>query len=214
MASSGNHDHRYNSIILVGYGDSYPRTIFGRVTMFICAIYGVVVVSVMVVGIQNTLEFTSLEAKAFTCINKLNSRKELVSDASTMISKFLRFSHHTSSKNPDVAKNYKQFREVAHNFMQNVRHYKSIYDNDYSNEFFRQFDLLREHMKEVNFYLSVICKIIFNDKKYQDVRNLTNDDLLSIQMLASLKDKKEMDIMKDQFITNQKVFVSNLEWTF
>lgn len=59
-------------------------------------------------------------------------------------------------------------------------------------------------MKEVNFYLSIICKIIFNDKKYQDVRNLNNDDLLSIQMLATLKDKKEMDIMKEQFITNQK----------
>ena len=82
--------------------------------------------------------------------------------------------------------------------------YKSIYDNDYSNEFFRQFDLLRENMKEVNFYLSIICKVIFNDKKYQDVRNLNNDDLLSIQMLATLKDKKEMDIMKEQFITNQK----------
>lgn len=59
-------------------------------------------------------------------------------------------------------------------------------------------------MKEVNFYLSIICKIIFNDKKYNDIRNLNNDDLLSIQMLASLKDKKEMDIMKEQFITNQK----------
>ena len=88
-------------------------------------------------------------------------------------------------------------------------HYKSIYDNDYSNEFFRQFDLLRENMKEVNFYLSIICKIIFNDKKYNDIRNLNNDDLLSIQMLASLKDKKEMDIMKEQFITNQKSDLSD-----
>lgn len=59
-------------------------------------------------------------------------------------------------------------------------------------------------MKEVNFYLSIICKVIFNDQKYKDVRNLNNDDLLSIQMLATLKDKKEMDIMKEQFITNQK----------
>lgn len=59
-------------------------------------------------------------------------------------------------------------------------------------------------MKEVNFYLSIICKIIFNDKKYQDVRNLNNDDLLSIQMLVSLKDKKEMDMLKEQFISNQK----------
>lgn len=83
--------------------------------------------------------------------------------------------------------------------------YKSIYDNDYSNEFFRQFDLLKENMKEVNFYLSIICKIVFNDEKYREVANLSNDDLLSIQMLAGLKDKKEMEIMKEQFIINQKV---------
>lgn len=87
-----------------------------------------------------------------------------------------------------------------------TRTYKSIFDNDYSNEFFRQFDLLRENMKEVNFFLSVICKIIFNDTKYQDIKNLTNDDLVSVQILAAIKDKKEMDIMKEQFITNQKVW--------
>lgn len=60
-------------------------------------------------------------------------------------------------------------------------------------------------MKEVNFFLSIICKIIFNDTKYQELKALDNDDLLSIQILAGLKDKKEMDIMKEQFITNQKV---------
>lgn len=59
-------------------------------------------------------------------------------------------------------------------------------------------------MKEVNFFLSVICRIIFNDKKYKDLKGLTTDDLLCIQMLAQHKDKKENDLMKEQFITNQK----------
>jgi len=52
---------------------------------------------------------------------------------------------------------------------------------------------------------SVICKIIFNDKKYKDIGTLSNDDLLSIQMLSQLKDRKENNIMKEQFIINQKV---------
>ena len=89
--------------------------------MFICAIYGVVVVSVMVVGIQNTLEFTVLEAKAFTCINKLNSRKQLLNDASSMISKFIRFAKAPLTNDKTQRDNYKSFREVAHQFMQNVR---------------------------------------------------------------------------------------------
>lgn len=65
-------------------------------------------------------------------------------------------------------------------------------------------------MKEVNFFLSIICKIIFNDTKYQEVKNLSNDDLMSVQILAGLKDKKEMEIMKEQFITNMKVFFLHL----
>ena len=97
--------------------------------------------------------------------------------------------------------------------MVSTRYYKSIYDNDYSNEFFRQFDLLKENMKEINFFLSLICRIIFNTKKYSEVEGLTNDDLLSIQMLSQLKDRKENNIMKEQFIINQKVGkVGNLGW--
>ena len=38
-------------LTIVGYGDVFPRTIFGRITIFFCAIFGVVVVSVMVVAI-------------------------------------------------------------------------------------------------------------------------------------------------------------------
>lgn len=59
-------------------------------------------------------------------------------------------------------------------------------------------------MKEINFFLSVICRVIFNDKKYKDIKGLTNDDLLCIQMLAQQKDKQENDIMKEQFLMNQK----------
>lgn len=188
----------------VGYGDIYPRTLIGRAIIFVCAIYGVVVVSVMVVAIQNTLEFTVLEEKAFTCINKLNARKQIFKDASKMVGKLLILNRKPPTTESAMKKSLMTLRKLSSTFMKNNRYYKGIYDNDYSNEFFRQFDLLKEDMKEVNFFLSIICKIIFNDKKYKDVANLSHDDLLSIQMLTQLKDKKEMEIMKDQFIINQK----------
>lgn len=108
--------------LLVGYGDIYPKTIFGRITMFICAIYGVVVVSVMVVAIQNTLEFSVLESKAFTCINKLNSRKELLSDASSMISTFIKVSRKmNNASESEQNKAYQTFRNISHEFMKKVR---------------------------------------------------------------------------------------------
>lgn len=89
--------------------------------MFFCAMYGVVVVSVMVVAIQNTLEFSVLEAKAYVCINKLNSRKELLNDASSMISKFIKASKLANSCEADQKKNYQELRRVSHKFMKKVR---------------------------------------------------------------------------------------------
>jgi hypothetical protein len=39
----------------VGYGDIYPRTTFGRGIMIFCSMYGVIVVSLMVVTVTNFL---------------------------------------------------------------------------------------------------------------------------------------------------------------
>lgn len=47
----------------VGYGDFYPRTLLGRaVTFFIC-LWGVSIVSLMVVTLTNTLNMTASEEK-------------------------------------------------------------------------------------------------------------------------------------------------------
>lgn len=105
----------------VGYGDSYPQTIFGRIIIFICAIFGVVVVSVMVVAIQNTLEFSVLEEKAFTCINKLKARKDLFQDASQMVGKLLIFTRRPPKTEAALKTSMQQLRELSKNFMKNVR---------------------------------------------------------------------------------------------
>lgn len=60
-------------------------------------------------------------------------------------------------------------------------------------------------MKELSFFLSTISRIIFNDSKYKDIKNLDKEDLVSIEMLMKIKDSKEMELMKEQFINNQKV---------
>ena len=60
-------------------------------------------------------------------------------------------------------------------------------------------------MKELSFFLSTISRVIFNDAKYKDIKNLDKEDLLSIEMLMKIKDSKEMELMKEQFLNIQKV---------
>lgn len=188
----------------VGYGDTYPRTLLGRISIFFCAIFGVTVVSVMVVAIQNTLMFTLLEEKAYTCINKLSSRKKLLTAAAKMISRLLILNRRPPENEKSALNEFQRFKELSLAFIKNTRRYKSIYDNDFSNEFFRQFDLLKEMMKELTFFLSVLAKVIFNDQKYSDLTSLNTDDLLSIDLLLHIKDRKEMAILKEQHIINNK----------
>mmetsp|Transcript_8150 Transcript_8150/g.709 ORF Transcript_8150/g.709 Transcript_8150/m.709 type:complete len:100 (+) Transcript_8150:212-511(+) len=45
----------------VGYGDFYPRTFFGRILDIIIAIWGIFIVSMMVVVLSSTLELDSSE---------------------------------------------------------------------------------------------------------------------------------------------------------
>jgi Ion channel len=55
----------------VGYGDFYARTDLGRLIIFMVCIFGVFVVSMMVVTLTNSLMATSLEGKAITVLERL-----------------------------------------------------------------------------------------------------------------------------------------------
>jgi hypothetical protein len=61
----------------VGYGDLYPRTMFGRIIMIVCSMYGVIVVSLMVVTVTNFLAMTTMESASYTVMKKLEY-KELI----------------------------------------------------------------------------------------------------------------------------------------
>ena len=52
-------------MVLVGYGDYYAKTILGRSVTFVLCIWGVFIVSMMVVTLTNTLIMSTPEVKVF-----------------------------------------------------------------------------------------------------------------------------------------------------
>jgi hypothetical protein len=69
----------------VGYGEIFPRTILGRLTTLICAIYGTGIVSLMVVIFTNCCQMDSSQSRAFTVIKRLRIRDMIKENAGRLI---------------------------------------------------------------------------------------------------------------------------------
>jgi Ion channel len=71
--------------MIVGYGDFYPRTVGGRIIIFFCSIYGVTIVSLIVVTLRNQLHLSLQESKVYILLAKLKARTSIEKEASNII---------------------------------------------------------------------------------------------------------------------------------
>ena len=55
----------------VGYGDFYPKTLFGRFIGIIICFWGVLIVSIFVVSLTNLLTLTPAEEKTYSLLLRL-----------------------------------------------------------------------------------------------------------------------------------------------
>ena len=65
----------------VGYGEMYPKTFFGRIVGVIVCLWGVFILSLFVVTITNSLEFSNNEDKSFSLLVNLLYKKQLKIEA-------------------------------------------------------------------------------------------------------------------------------------
>ena len=81
----------------VGYGDYYPQTPLGRIIILFVAIWGTLIVSIMVVVVSNTLSMQKSELRTSRILNKLDLRLDLQNKASSVIGYFM-MSHFLKDK--------------------------------------------------------------------------------------------------------------------
>ena len=75
----------------VGYGDYFPVTALGRMIGFLACMYGVVVVSLMVVTLSNLLDLDSSEEKSYSILKRLAFKTELQEAAANVITSAVRY---------------------------------------------------------------------------------------------------------------------------
>lgn len=99
----------------VGYGDFFPQTHMGRFVVIIACFWGVFIVSIMVVTLNETSKFTKSESKAFDILERLKAKDQCVNAAGKAVLNFLRLN---VLKQKVKAKNHEDLRLIYLNRMQ------------------------------------------------------------------------------------------------
>ena len=73
----------------VGYGDYYPSSTLGRIIGIIACIFGIFLISMMIVTITNLLNFEGTENNVFLILTRIKLMGEKDDLAKNLISKFL-----------------------------------------------------------------------------------------------------------------------------
>jgi nitrate reductase assembly molybdenum cofactor insertion protein NarJ len=73
------------TMMTVGYGDIYPNTHFGRVVAFVAALIGMTIVSLLIIALSYTVEFSQEEKKAHNQIKKMMANEEMKKLAATLV---------------------------------------------------------------------------------------------------------------------------------
>ena len=69
----------------VGYGDFFPSTLPGRIVGLILCIFGVTVISIMVLTVTNMLTLSDDEEKSLSLYQRIELREELRDKAGTLL---------------------------------------------------------------------------------------------------------------------------------
>jgi hypothetical protein len=81
----------------VGYGDVFPRTVFGRIVDALLIIWGSFIISMMVVALTNLLNLDKAESRALLLLRRLEAKKMLKEAAAYLITRFSK-KHLTNKK--------------------------------------------------------------------------------------------------------------------
>ena len=69
----------------VGYGDFFPRTHMGRLIGIMICMWGVLVVSLLVVTVSNKLLMDTPEEKSYTLLERVIQKEEMQKDAARVL---------------------------------------------------------------------------------------------------------------------------------
>ena len=84
----------------VGYGDMYPRTLPGRILIFFLCLWGIFMVSLIVVSLTSKVSLTVAEEKALTVFSRLEAKRNVERYSARVICSFARYYYNIKRPDP------------------------------------------------------------------------------------------------------------------
>lgn len=121
------------TIFTVGYGDFYPQTILGRVITVVACLWGTFLISLIVVSLTISVEFTPQEQKAYDEIKKGEFRDELKRKALIFIQYAVKLSNFPERKE-DQKEKQQDYKKTLNNYNYNLHSFRMTRKNKLSQE--------------------------------------------------------------------------------
>ena len=91
----------------VGYGDYYPKTLLGRLVIFITSISGVILSSLLIVSLSAYLTMQPNQSKSHLTLHRLGHQSKLKKEASDAMVETIKMTKFLSSKGKESEKGIK-----------------------------------------------------------------------------------------------------------
>lgn len=133
-----------------------------------------IIVSLILVTVTNTLYMTSVEGKAFTVIKKLNKKNSLKEKAAVVITKAARLHLQIKHKKKIMKHEIIDLGESIEEFYLCRRQYKNIKDigQNQIGEIIKEFSLVQKTNQETMLYISSLANMVSNLKiQNKDLRS-------------------------------------------
>lgn len=131
----------------VGYGDIYPKTLAGRLNAFAEIIFGVVIISLLVVTLNNSMVMSSAECNSYTVMKRLEIR-EMIKETAVKILVTI------NRRQPDKSLTARQKRltdiqQLLSDFKSLQRVYKSIGETSLADEVAKSTNSINGYLTDI-----------------------------------------------------------------
>eukprot|EP00347_Sterkiella_histriomuscorum_P011352 403372782 len=203
----------------VGYGDYFPISNFGRIIGIMACLWGVFITAIMVVTLNNLLEFKRQESKSYEILCKLAYKDMLRANAVSVIlsaqkQKMARQKDDLNISNLSVV--FRDFKKNVFSLKQISKKIRGLYED------YNEVELVTKDVEELNQEVNLILEVqaqIFKDfKEFQreitgseasktnNSSQATHDDINNTNSILESEDLSDIDLSEKQ---RKELFVPN-----